>query len=62
MMNQIEFAMGNMNHLFVLVAKANLKETWEELFTLFDVEDREKEMKHIPKPSDSVTIFILHIC
>ena len=39
---QIELAMANMDQLLVLEAEANLKETWEDLFSLADVQDRDK--------------------
>ena len=39
---QIELGMANMDKFLVLEAKANLKETWEDLFSLADVQDRDK--------------------
>ena len=45
-MRQIELDMANMNQLLVSEAKANLKKTWEDLFSLADVEDRDEELTH----------------
>ena len=41
-MRQIELAMPELNQLVVLEAKANLQKTWEDLFSLADIQDRDK--------------------
>ena len=62
-MIQIEQAMGNMDQHIILEAKANLKEAWEDLFSLVDVQDRDKELRHeINTHWHPVTIFILYVC
>ena len=36
--------MANTNQLLVFEAKANHKKTWEELFSLIDIQDRDKKL------------------
>ena len=63
-MRQIEFAMVNMDLHLVLEAKANLKKTWEDLFSLADVPDKDKELTYdeLKDPNHPVTTLILYIC
>ena len=63
-MRQIEMVMGDMNQLKVFEAKANLKKTWEDLFSLADIQDIDDELGHIEgsDPYHPVTILLLYIC
>ena len=63
-MRQIDLTMPNMDQLLVLEAKANLKETWEDLFSLADVQDRDKELTldELEDPNHPVTVLCLYIC
>ena len=43
-MQKIELVMSSMNQLVVLEAKANLKKTWDDLFSLVEFSHRDKEL------------------
>ena len=64
-MKQIELAMGNMEQHLVLEAKANLKETWEGIFNMADVKDRDKkldDLEELEDPNHPWITFIIYIC
>ena len=63
-MRQIELIMININQFLVLEAKANLKETWDDLFSLVDVQDRYRELTcdELKDPNHPVSFLLLYIC
>ena len=62
-MRQIDLVMPEINKLLVLEAKANLKNTWEDLFSLADIQDKDKELdKEFDDPNHPVTTLCLYIC
>ena len=55
--------MANMDQHIVSEAKANLKETWEDLFSLVDAHDGDKNLdEELKDPNHPVTILCLYIC
>ena len=56
--------MANMNQILILEAKANLKEAWEDLISLADVPDKDKQLtrNELDDPNHPVTALILYIC
>ena len=55
--------MGNIDQQLVLEAKANLKKTWEDLFNLTDIQDKDKELlDELEDSCHPVTTLLLYIC